>query len=143
MNSLLRREHVDSVINIVTTLREVRELRFSVSQAAKGSLMVAGCAFLGGLLGGRNGLALGGGLGALAVGMSQTPYRSAVEIICELTPAQKQSLYDELLRSYNALDTSDLVTIRNLLTNPAVGDAVATTVLTFLTQQGYSMLTAA
>lgn len=143
MSMLLRQEHVNSVIKIVTTLREVEELRFTVSQAAKGSLMVAGCAFLGGLLGGKTGLALGGGLGAVAVGMSQSDYKSAVDIICnDLTQAQKQSLFDELTRSYSAFDASDLSLVRNLLTSSTVRDAVATTVLTFLSQQGYNMLTA-
>lgn len=51
--------HQDAIFEICATLSEIEDLKVTLVETGKGTLKVAFCTFVGGLLGGPVGLALG------------------------------------------------------------------------------------
>lgn len=107
---------IEDVMELCKMVAKEEEMKVTVSEAAKGSLLALGGAFFGGLLGGKTGLAIGGSLGAIAGASVVDDFRSVVDVIDDMNPRRKQELYNQAMRVMMSFDQSDVASAVMMLT---------------------------
>ncbi|CAO1382258.1 unnamed protein product [Diamesa tonsa] len=126
------------LIKAVSVVADKHNIRVTVKTSAKYSLIVAGSVFLGGILMGPVGLALGGTAGGLySYNKSKGQFRSAAEIIInDLSNEEKQRLCDHVVQAFIEFQPQDLVLLLPLLTSSVqFQQIVLSKVIHFLTHE--------
>uniref|UniRef100_A0A8C0C8P8 Uncharacterized protein n=1 Tax=Balaenoptera musculus TaxID=9771 RepID=A0A8C0C8P8_BALMU len=77
----------EDIMRLLCSVSEERKMRAAVKHSGRGGLVTGAVAFVGGLVGGPPGLAVGGG------GAGQ--FKPVSQIIMELPPAEQQKLFNE------------------------------------------------
>ena len=86
-----------------------RQIQVTATQSMKGAAITGGCAFLGGLLAGPIGLAIGGASGgALAAYQTKGSFKSIGQILNDLPDDRKEEIALEIRSIIDKLDVTDL-----------------------------------
>ncbi|XP_054426210.1 protein C19orf12 homolog [Pteronotus mesoamericanus] len=123
-------------MRLLCTIADKKEMKAAVHHAWKGAGVVSTVAFIGGLLGGPPGLAVGGTVGGLVAWMVSEPFKPVPEILMELSPAEEQKLFNELrgiLKNWGWRDIADLTV--QVLSNERLQQQVARMLMDFLQTQ--------
>ena len=92
-----------------------REIQETATQSMKGALITGGCAFIGGMLAGPVGLAIGGASGgALAAYNSKGTFKSIGQILSELPFDRKQQIATEIQLIIDKLEINDLTELMKI-----------------------------
>ena len=92
-----------------------REIQVTATQSMKGALITGGCAFIGGMLAGPVGLAIGGASGgALAAYNSKGTFKSIGQILSELPFDRKQQIATEIQLIIDKLEINDLTELMKI-----------------------------
>ncbi|KFV83110.1 Protein C19orf12 [Struthio camelus australis] len=111
---------VDDVMQLFCHLSQEKGMKAAVRHSGRGALLAGATAFIGGLVGGPPGIAVGGAFGGLlGAWMTTGQFRPVPQILLELPPAERQKLYDEALVILRSLDWTDIVQLTALV----MGDA--------------------
>ncbi|XP_066249735.1 protein C19orf12 homolog [Euwallacea similis] len=131
-NHILRNK--DDLMEICRILAEQEDLKVTVTESGKGAMMAAAGVFIGGLVAGPIGMAIGGSVTSIAVAMSsQGKFKSVMEILDEMTDDQKRLLYKALERVVKKFETQHCVELAIfILTNTSVKNLVLAELETFL-----------
>lgn len=99
---------VDDVVRLCCEISAQEQIKVAVRSAAQGAAMTGGAAFVGGMLAGPPGLAMGGVVGGLFAGWwANGTFRPLPQILLELPPQQQRKLYDDVMAVVGNLDWTD------------------------------------
>lgn len=91
-------------------------MKAAVKHSGQGALLAGASAFIGGLMGGPPGIAVGGAFGGLlGAWMTTGQFRPVPQILLELPPAEQQKLYDEAVVILRRLDWTDVAQLTALV----------------------------
>ncbi|NWI69150.1 CS012 protein, partial [Todus mexicanus] len=108
--------NVDEVMQLFCHLSQARGMKAAVKHSGRGALVAGATAFLGGLMGGPPGIAVGGAFGGLlGAWMTAGHFRPVAQILMELPPAEQQKLYDEAVGILRHLDWTDVAQLTALV----------------------------
>ncbi|NXG27867.1 CS012 protein, partial [Dromaius novaehollandiae] len=128
---------VDDVIQLFCHLSEVKGMKAAVRHSSRGALLAGATAFIGGLVGGPPGIAVGGAFGGLlGAWMTTGQFRPVPQILLELPPAEQQKLYDEALVILRSLDWTDVAQLTALLMgNPSLQQKLTGVLINYLSKE--------
>ncbi|NXY68840.1 CS012 protein, partial [Glareola pratincola] len=108
--------HVDDVMQLFCHLSQEKGMKAAVKHSGRGALLAGATAFLGGLVGGPPGIAVGGAFGGLlGAWMTSGQFRPVPQILLELPPAEQQKLCDEAVGILRNLDWTDVAQLTALV----------------------------
>ncbi|KAM9289330.1 protein C19orf12 homolog [Morus bassanus] len=111
---------IDDVMQLFCHLAQQKGMKATIKHSGRGALMAGATAFIGGLMGGPPGIAVGGALGGLfGAWMTAGQFRPVPQILLELPPAEQQKLYDEAVRIVRHLDWTDIAQLTSLVMGSA------------------------
>ncbi|XP_004479108.1 protein C19orf12 homolog [Dasypus novemcinctus] len=107
---------VEDVMKLLCTLSAERKMTAAVKHSAKGAVLTGAVAFMGGLVGGPPGLAIGGAVGGLlGAWMTSGQFKPVPQILMELPPAEQQKLFNEAAAIIRQLEWTDAVQLTTLV----------------------------
>lgn len=131
------------LMNIVGTLGDVEEIRFTVRSSAKGAAITGVGAFIGGICGGPIGLPIGGAIGGFIGMKAMNSFKPLSQIVQQdLTALQQEELKNRLVRLVKEINVLDAVQLLVLLqTDKMLMQVVIKESVSFITQATSAMLT--
>lgn len=122
------------LIHAVSMLADNANIRVAVNKSLKGACVCGSMAFIGGLLLGPPGLAIGGSLGGLsAYRMNSGSFQPVGEILMNLRDDQKEQLVRHVQAAIANVGVEDVALILSLLaSNGDIQTAVLRTVTSFV-----------
>ncbi|KAL5276021.1 C19orf12 family protein [Megaselia abdita] len=126
------------LIQAFAVLADRQDVRVSVKQSAKGAIIAGTCCFIGGMLLGPPGLAIGGVAGGVtAYKMTQGTFRPVSDVIMnDLSDREKEALVNHVRNAVAEFEVTDLALLLPLLlSNVSIQQAVLKTVVTFVTNE--------
>ncbi|NWS73674.1 CS012 protein, partial [Crotophaga sulcirostris] len=108
--------NVDDVMQLFCHLSQEKGMKAAFKHSGRGALLAGATAFLGGLVGGPPGIAVGGAFGGLlGAWMTGGQFKPVPQILAELPPAEQQKLYDEAIVILRRLDWTDVAQLTALV----------------------------
>ncbi|XP_015729509.1 protein C19orf12 homolog [Coturnix japonica] len=108
--------HVDQVMQLLCRVAQEKEMRAAIKHSREGASLAFVGAFVGGLLEGPPGIAIGGVLGGLlGAWVASGQFKPVPQIIMELPPAKQQKLYNEVIAIIRNFDWTDMVQLTALV----------------------------
>ncbi|TNN42489.1 Protein C19orf12 [Liparis tanakae] len=128
---------MDDVMSLCCELSANDQIKVAVKNSTKGAMVAGGSAFVGALLGGPPGIAVGGAVGGLlGCWLTSGQFRPLPQILMELPPAQRQSLCDQVAAILNHLDWTDAAQLIALVMgNATLQQQVTATLLNYVTKE--------
>uniref|UniRef100_A0A8C8R6I6 Chromosome 19 open reading frame 12 n=1 Tax=Pelusios castaneus TaxID=367368 RepID=A0A8C8R6I6_9SAUR len=128
---------VNDVMHLLCHISEERKMKAAVKHSGQGALVVGATAFVGGLMGGPPGIAIGGAVGGLfGAWMTAGQFKPVPQIILELPPAEQQKLYDDAFAIIRNLDWTDVAQLTALVMgNAAIQEKLAAGLITYLSRE--------
>ncbi|KXJ76773.1 protein C19orf12 homolog [Aedes albopictus] len=126
------------LMEAVGTLTDKEGMRVTLKSSAKGAAVCGASCFVGGLVAGPVGLAVGGTIGAISAGyMSRGRFRPVSHIIMqEMSDREREKLKDHLVAALSEFHPTDVAMLLPLLMgNAAAQRAVLSTVASFITNE--------
>lgn len=103
------------IMKLLCAIAEQKEMKVAVKHSATGSLVAGALAFLGGLVYGLPGVAIGGAMGGLFVAwMTNGRFKPIPQILMELPPDEQEKLFkafSEVIRHLEWTDAEQLTTL--------------------------------
>ncbi|XP_058010779.1 protein C19orf12 homolog isoform X3 [Ahaetulla prasina] len=100
---------VRAVMQLLCRVSENRKMKAAFKHSGRGALVAGVTAFLGGLMAGPPGIAVGGAVGGLlGAWMASGQFKPIPQIILELPPAEQQRLYKDVCAIIQNLDWTDI-----------------------------------
>ncbi|NWR76927.1 CS012 protein, partial [Centropus bengalensis] len=108
--------NVDDVMQLFCHLSQEKGMKAAFKHSGRGALLAGATAFLGGLVGGPPGIAVGGAFGGLlGAWMTNGQFKPVPQILAELPPAEQQKLYEEAVVILRRLDWTDVAQLTALV----------------------------
>ncbi|XP_037102954.1 protein C19orf12 homolog isoform X1 [Syngnathus acus] len=128
---------VDDVMRLCCDISAHEQIKVAVKGSAQGAFVAGGGAFVGGLLGGPPGIAVGGVLGSLMAGwLASGQFRPLAQILTELPPAQRDRLYEDVSAVLAGLNWTDAAQLVALVTgNATLQQQVLAALLNYVTKE--------
>ncbi|KAM6354426.1 protein C19orf12 homolog isoform 1-T2 [Alca torda] len=129
--------YVDDVMKLFCRLSEEKGMKAAVKHSGRGALLAGATAFLGGLVGGPPGIAVGGAFGGLlGAWMTSGQFRPVPQILLELPPAEQQKLCDEAVGILRNLDWTDIAQLTALVMgNASLRQKLTAVLMNYLTKE--------
>ncbi|NXO54436.1 CS012 protein, partial [Aramus guarauna] len=122
--------NVDDVMQLFCHLSQEKGMKAAVKHSGRGALLAGATAFIGGLVGGPPGIAVGGAFGGLlGAWLTSGRFKPVPQILLELPPAEQQKLYDEAIVILRGLDWTDVAQLTALVMGNASLQQKLTSVL--------------
>ncbi|NXH37892.1 CS012 protein, partial [Dicaeum eximium] len=127
---------IDDVMALLSHVATVKGMKAAVAHSGRGAMLTGASAFVGGMLGGPPGIALGGAVGGLIGWMTSGQFKSVPQILLELPPAEKQKLCTEamaVVKNIHWTDAAQLIAL--VMSNSALTEKVLGVLTTYLTNE--------
>nr|XP_035138373.1 protein C19orf12-like [Callithrix jacchus] len=107
---------VEDIMKLLSSLSRERKMKVAVKHSGQGALVTGAVAFIGGLVGGPPGLAIGEAVrGLLGAWVTSGQFKPIPQIIMELPPAEQQRLFNEATAIIRHLKWTDAVQLTMLV----------------------------
>ncbi|XP_074516131.1 protein C19orf12 homolog [Sebastes fasciatus] len=128
---------MDDVMRLCCEISSHDEIKVAVKNSTKGAMVAGGSAFVGGLLGGPPGLAVGGAFGGLlGAWLTSGQFRPLPQILMELPPNQQQMLFNHITAVLGNLDWTDAAQLIALVMgNATLQQQVTAALLGYITKE--------
>lgn len=128
---------VDDVMRLCCEISGQEQIKVAVKSAAQGAAMAGSAAFVGGMLAGPPGLAVGGVMGSVfASWWASGKFRPLPQILLELPPQQKKKLYNDVMAVLGNLDWTDAAQLIALvMSSSSLQQQVTATLLNYVTKE--------
>ncbi|XP_029312881.1 protein C19orf12 homolog [Cottoperca gobio] len=128
---------MDDVMRLCCEISAHDQIKVAVKNSTKGALVAGGTAFVGALLGGPPGIAIGGAVGGLLGSwLTSGQFRPLPQILMELPPTQQQKLYNDVVSVLGNLDWMDAAQLIALVMgNATLQQQVTATLLNYITKE--------
>ncbi|NXX25528.1 CS012 protein, partial [Nicator chloris] len=127
---------VDDVMTLLNHVAKVNGMKAAVTHSGRGALLTGASAFVGGVLGGPPGIALGGAVGGLIGWITSGQFKSVPQILMELPAAEKQKLCSEamaVVKNLNWTDAAQLIAL--VMAHSTLQEKVLGVLTTYLTNE--------
>ncbi|XP_055383185.1 protein C19orf12 homolog [Condylostylus longicornis] len=122
----------------LSILLDEENMKVTIKETGKGTLVCATACFIGGIVAGPFGLAVGGTLGGLGAAMlTKDKFKPVSEVIKnDLTTVQRETLVEKIMLAVQEFHPTDVAAILALVANNhAIQDVVLKTVAGYLTNE--------
>ncbi|CAL8246736.1 unnamed protein product [Lota lota] len=128
---------MEDVMRLCCDVSAQQNINITFRQSAKGAMMAGGCAFLGGVLGGPPGLAIGGAVGGLmGCWVTAGEFRPLPQVLMELPPSQQKKLCASIMAILSSLDWTDVAQVVALVMgNTTLQQQVTAALLNYVTKE--------
>ncbi|XP_036952204.1 protein C19orf12 homolog [Acanthopagrus latus] len=128
---------VDDVMRLCYEISAHDQIKVAVKNSTKGAVVAGGTAFVGGLVAGPAGIAVGGAVGGLLGSwLTSGQFRPLPQILMELPPNQQKKLYNDVvavLGSLNWTDAAQLIAL--VMGNATLQQQVTAALLNYITKE--------
>lgn len=121
----------------ISVLADQQNMRVTVKQSCKGAMICAATCFVGGMILGPVGLAIGGTAGGISAAMmSKGSFKPVSEIIRnDLTVQEREMLTEKIIGAVREFEPTDLALLLPLIMgNPSIQQSVLRTVTSFISE---------
>uniref|UniRef100_A0A3Q3F2L2 CS012 protein n=1 Tax=Labrus bergylta TaxID=56723 RepID=A0A3Q3F2L2_9LABR len=128
---------VDDVMRLCCELLGHKKFQVTAKNSFKGAGTIGGAALVGGLVAGPVGVAVGGLVGGvLGSWFTWGKFKPLPQILKELTPAQKQKLYNDILAVIGNLRWTDAAhLIALVMANETLKQKVTTAIINYVSKE--------
>lgn len=114
-----------------------QQIKTAVKGSGKGAAAAGALAFAGGLVGGPLGIAVGGAAGGLlGCWLTSDQFKPLPQIIMELSPQEKQKLYDNLMEILGDIQWTDMAQLIALVMgNATLKQQLTAALLGYITKE--------
>ncbi|XP_063337297.1 protein C19orf12 homolog [Pelmatolapia mariae] len=128
---------IDDVMKLCCELSANQQVKTTVKGSGKGAAAAGALAFAGGLVGGPLGIAVGGAAGGLlGCWLTSGQFKPLPQIIMELSPQEKQKLYDDLMEILGDIEWTDLAQLIALVMgNATLKQQLTAALLGYITKE--------
>ncbi|XP_072527323.1 protein C19orf12 homolog [Salminus brasiliensis] len=128
---------VNDIMKLCCEVSANQQMKAAVKNSGKGAAVAGGGAFVGGLLAGPPGIAVGGALGGLlGCWMTSGQFKPVPQIIMELPSEQQQKLYSDVMAVLGTLDWTDVAQLIALVMgNATMQQQVVAAILSYVTKE--------
>ncbi|XP_063044290.1 protein C19orf12 homolog [Engraulis encrasicolus] len=128
---------MDDVMRLCCDLSANQQIKVAVKNSTKGAAVAGGTAFIGGLLAGPPGLAVGGAVGGLlGCWLTSGQFKPLPQILLELPPHQQEKLFKDVMSVLSSLDWTDVAQLIALVMgNATLQQQVTATLLNYITKE--------
>ena len=125
------------LMRAIALIADERNIRVTMKQSGKGALICAAFSFMGGMLLGPMGLALGGAAGGVAAYKATSgSFLPMGEVLLNLTDAQRECLVQHINRAVAEFHPTDLAMLLPLIMNTAaIQEAVLKTAVKYVSNE--------
>ncbi|XP_003967477.2 protein C19orf12 homolog [Takifugu rubripes] len=107
---------LNDVMQLCCELSANHQVRATIKGSSKGAAAAGGLALAGGLVGGPLGIAVGGAVGGLlGCWLTSGQFKPLPQVLMELSPQQKQKLYDDMMAILRDIQWIDLMQLTALV----------------------------
>ncbi|XP_047565707.1 protein C19orf12 homolog [Lutra lutra] len=128
---------VEDVMTLLCSISEETKMKAALKHSGTSALVTGAGAFIGGLVGGPPGLAVGGTVGnILHISRTRGQLKPIPEIIKELKPAEQQKLYNEaitILGDLKCMDPKELT--KHVMSNENLKQQLLVMLENYITKQ--------
>ncbi|KAG8001643.1 Protein C19orf12-like protein [Nibea albiflora] len=128
---------IDDVMRLCCEISGHDQIKVAVKNSTKGAMVAGGTAFVGGLLCGPPGIAVGGAVGGLLGSwMTSGQFRPLPQILMELPPNQQKKLCNDImavLGNLNWMDAAQLIAL--VMGNATLQQQVTAALLNYITKE--------
>ncbi|XP_039881045.1 protein C19orf12 homolog [Simochromis diagramma] len=128
---------IDDVMKLCCELSANQQVKTTVKGSGKGAAAAGALAFAGGLVGGPLGIAVGGAAGGLlGCWLTSGQFKPLPQIIMELSPQEKQKLYEDLMEILGDIEWTDLAQLIALVMgNATLKQQLTAALLGYITKE--------
>ncbi|XP_030060254.1 protein C19orf12 homolog [Microcaecilia unicolor] len=128
---------INDVMALLCHISDQQKMKVAIKHSGKGALIAGASAFLGGLMGGPPGIAIGGAVGGLfGAWMTSGQFKPLPQIIMEMPVVQQQKLCDDVYSIIRSIDWADATQLILLVTgNAALQQKVAAALINYVSQE--------
>ncbi|XP_055303409.1 protein C19orf12 homolog [Sitodiplosis mosellana] len=128
---------VEEFLRGLAILADNQNMRVTLKQSGKGAAICGAICFVGGLVAGPLGLAVGGTIGGVTAYKCLSNFRTVGDIIRnDLTQEEKWRLHEHVVNSVRHLHPTDVAMLMPLIMNtPSLQEAVLKTIVSFVTNE--------
>lgn len=128
---------IDDVMKLCCELSTNQQVKTTVKGSGKGAAAAGALAFAGGLVGGPLGIAVGGAAGGLlGCWLTSGQFKPLPQIIMELSPQEKQKLYEDLMEILGDIEWTDLAQLIALVMgNATLKQQLTAALLGYITKE--------
>lgn len=128
---------IDDVMKLCCELSANQQIKTAVKGSGKGAAAAGALAFAGGLVGGPLGIAVGGAAGGLlGCWLTSDQFKPLPQIIMELSPQEKQKLYDNLMEILGDIQWTDMAQLIALVMgNATLKQQLTAALLGYITKE--------
>ncbi|XP_030587582.1 protein C19orf12 homolog [Archocentrus centrarchus] len=128
---------IDDVMKLCCELSANQQIKTAVKGSGKGAAAAGALAFAGGLVGGPLGIAVGGAAGGLlGCWLTSDQFKPLPQIIMELSPQEKQKLYDNLMEILGDVQWTDMAQLIALVMgNATLKQQLTAALLGYITKE--------
>ncbi|XP_004570829.1 protein C19orf12 homolog [Maylandia zebra] len=128
---------IDDVMKLCCELSTNQQVKTTVKGSGKGAAAAGALAFAGGLVGGPLGIAVGGAAGGLlGCWLTSGQFKPLPQIIMELSPQEKQKLYENLMEILGDIEWTDLAQLIALVMgNATLKQQLTAALLGYITKE--------
>lgn len=105
----------NAIINLIIDVLGEQQIQVTTVRSLKGALIAGSCAFIGGLLAGPIGLAVGGASGGALAAYNTSSFKPIGQILNELPFERKQQIAAEIQSIIDQLEVNDLTELVRLV----------------------------
>ncbi|XP_053277389.1 protein C19orf12 homolog [Pleuronectes platessa] len=129
--------HMNDIMRLCCEISAHDQIKVAVKNSTKGAMVAGGTAFLGGMLCGPPGIAVGGAVGGLLGSwLTSGQFRPLPEILMELPQNQQQKLYTDIVAVLGSLDWTDVAQLLALVMgNATLQQQVTAALLNYVTKE--------
>lgn len=125
------------VMRLCCEISAHEQIKVAVKHSTRGAALAGGTAFVGGLLGGPAGIAVGGAAGGLLGSwMARGQFKPLPQILMELPPNQQKKLYEDVmavLGNLNWTDAAQLIAL--VMGNATLQQQVTAALLNYISKE--------
>ncbi|KAI3376748.1 hypothetical protein L3Q82_000347 [Scortum barcoo] len=128
---------MDDVMRLCCEISAHDQIKVAVKNSTKGAVVAGGSAFVGGLLAGPPGIAVGGAVGGLLGSwLTSGQFKPLPQILMELPPNEQKKLYTDImavLGNLNWMDAAQLIAL--VMGNATLQQQVTAALLNYVSKE--------
>ncbi|KAM3836122.1 protein C19orf12 homolog [Diretmus argenteus] len=128
---------MDDIMRLCCDISANQQVKVAVQHVTRAAIVAGGTVFVGGILAGPAGIAVGGAVGGLlGAWLTSGQFKPLPQILMELPPNQQQKLYSDIMAVLGNLDWTDMAQLAALVMgNAKLKQQVTAALLSYITKE--------
>jgi len=132
----------DDVIQILAILANEEKLQVTVTESLKGGAIAGIACFVGGLLGGSKGLAIGAAIGGIGAAVfTHGKFESVGSVLQNMSKDDKEKLFEKSCQVFAKFSIKDIIKLQEMITDTDLRQELLGTVVKHVEEQLHMEIT--